>query len=466
MLLGINTTMGQTDSTNNNQNPNESHFEARVSVGGGLSSFNTANSDGLNTQMKVSLFGDLSGYYFFNQNMGIGLGVGLSQYKIQTDYSNGMTVNNMVDIDGDEYTLHAYVDGSNSIKEMHTATTLDIPVYFTYRMPINAKWRLNASAGVKVGIPLGTDSELLNDINNVTLTTRGEYPQYGQPDFQNVYLYGFFEETNITGYATDDEYDYWDEISYSAVLDLSFAYPLNNSKGTELLIGGYFSYGINTFEPNKIEEVMINRDLSYNGALVGLTQSRPIQLGVKVGVGLGSPEHHYLSDEIPPMPTTLDSAALKQQDSIIQALYNLQENMSSELKAQAEVLEQTAAELEAQKERDSVQLILNQTIITFDRNSTELNEQGKKDLDQLVNLIIKYNLHLTIIGHTDEVGGENSNMKLSNNRAKAVYKYLISKGINRKTLTYIGSGKHTPMVPNASTDEDHAKNRRVEFRAS
>jgi OOP family OmpA-OmpF porin len=53
---------------------------------------------------------------------------------------------------------------------------------------------------------------------------------------------------------------------------------------------------------------------------------------------------------------------------------------------------------------------------------------------------------------------------LSVNRAKAIYRYLVSKGIESSRLRYEGFGKRRPIVPNETTEEDAEKNRRVEIR--
>ncbi|MGZ4078126.1 MAG: OmpA family protein, partial [Bacteroidia bacterium] len=66
-------------------------------------------------------------------------------------------------------------------------------------------------------------------------------------------------------------------------------------------------------------------------------------------------------------------------------------------------------------------------------------------------------------GHTDNVGDKKSNLTLSLNRAKSVYDYLVTNGIDAKRLTYKGFGDTRPKVKNDS-DGNRAKNRRTEFK--
>jgi outer membrane protein OmpA-like peptidoglycan-associated protein len=70
---------------------------------------------------------------------------------------------------------------------------------------------------------------------------------------------------------------------------------------------------------------------------------------------------------------------------------------------------------------------------------------------------------LTIIGHTDSVGPEAYNMKLSVRRAQAVADFLAAKGIPRSTMTIEGRGESEPVADN-STKAGRAKNRRVEIK--
>ncbi|NUN14333.1 MAG: OmpA family protein [Myxococcales bacterium] len=70
---------------------------------------------------------------------------------------------------------------------------------------------------------------------------------------------------------------------------------------------------------------------------------------------------------------------------------------------------------------------------------------------------------IEIQGHTDDVGNDKSNLRLSQKRADAVRQHLIKNGVNRKILSSKGYGETVPLLPNDS-DENRAKNRRVEFK--
>lgn len=102
--------------------------------------------------------------------------------------------------------------------------------------------------------------------------------------------------------------------------------------------------------------------------------------------------------------------------------------------------------------------------IYYDYDSYVLREESKPSLDILVKLLEDTPGALVQINsHTDERGKPDYNLKLSDNRAKSVVEYLVSKGISQGRLSYKGFGSTTPVVKGAKTEEDHQKNRRTAF---
>jgi outer membrane protein OmpA-like peptidoglycan-associated protein len=101
--------------------------------------------------------------------------------------------------------------------------------------------------------------------------------------------------------------------------------------------------------------------------------------------------------------------------------------------------------------------------IHFPFNSFDLQDDSKAILDQLI-IFLNENLTISIQiqGHTDNIGNDASNLKLSENRAESVYKYLIENGIQPVRLTYKGFGKSLPVASN-ETDQGRALNRRTVF---
>ncbi len=101
--------------------------------------------------------------------------------------------------------------------------------------------------------------------------------------------------------------------------------------------------------------------------------------------------------------------------------------------------------------------------VYFGFNSYDLTSESKVVLDQLIGFLEENtSIFIQIQGHTDNIGNDAANLKLSSDRAKSVYNYLIEKGIPVKRLTYKGFGESMPVETN-NTEEGRAKNRRTVF---
>ena len=101
--------------------------------------------------------------------------------------------------------------------------------------------------------------------------------------------------------------------------------------------------------------------------------------------------------------------------------------------------------------------------INFEFNSSKLTKNSYPTLDAIADLMKEFTeANLEVQGHTDIVGTEDYNQRLSEDRAHTVTDYLISKGIAKDRLRAVGFGTRRPLADN-ETDEGRAKNRRVEL---
>ncbi|PCH67450.1 MAG: hypothetical protein COC01_05875 [Bacteroidetes bacterium] len=102
--------------------------------------------------------------------------------------------------------------------------------------------------------------------------------------------------------------------------------------------------------------------------------------------------------------------------------------------------------------------------IFFDVAKSTLRDESREELNKLLGLLQKhFTMKIEISGHTDNVGSEESNQVLSENRAKAVVDYLIENGIDKSRLVYKGYGEIQPIATNG-TLEGRQQNRRTEFK--
>jgi OOP family OmpA-OmpF porin len=99
----------------------------------------------------------------------------------------------------------------------------------------------------------------------------------------------------------------------------------------------------------------------------------------------------------------------------------------------------------------------------FDFDKSALKAEGRAKLDDLVGKVKDISLEVIIaVGHTDSVGSDAYNQKLSVKRAEAVKAYLVTKGIEKNRVYTEGKGEKQPVADN-KTSEGRAKNRRVEI---
>ena len=102
--------------------------------------------------------------------------------------------------------------------------------------------------------------------------------------------------------------------------------------------------------------------------------------------------------------------------------------------------------------------------IFFDFNKATLRKESITELRQMIKFMQEYpKLKVEISGHTDSIGTNEANRKLSQERAEAVREYLSSHGIHTGRVTAKGYGATKPVAPN-DTEEGRQRNRRTEFR--
>ena len=109
------------------------------------------------------------------------------------------------------------------------------------------------------------------------------------------------------------------------------------------------------------------------------------------------------------------------------------------------------------------QAVVIQADALFDFDKSVLRPDGRKSIDDAVAKLKGVDLELVIAtGHTDSVGSDAYNQRLSERRAAAVKEYLVSKGIPASKITTIGKGESQPVATN-KTAEGRQKNRRVDI---
>ena len=120
------------------------------------------------------------------------------------------------------------------------------------------------------------------------------------------------------------------------------------------------------------------------------------------------------------------------------------------------------AALEVNDDCANVQMADLAKMIYFKTASSDLVEASKQSLDVIAQYLNATEGNYEVQGHTDSVGSEANNMRLSQSRAQAVVDYLISKGVDGNRLKAVGYGESQPKYDN-NTADGRAQNRRIEI---
>jgi len=168
-------------------------------------------------------------------------------------------------------------------------------------------------------------------------------------------------------------------------------------------------------------------------------------------------------------------SAQEQQQAAEQARWQAQQaeqkaQEADRLRAQAEQSQQQLRQQLLQQfnlileTRDTARgLIVNMSDVLFDFNKYTLRPAAREKLAKISGIVLSHpGLRLEVDGYTDSIGGDDYNMKLSENRADGVRSYLIGEGIAPDDISSKGFGKDDPVASN-DTAAGRQKNRRVEM---
>lgn len=100
--------------------------------------------------------------------------------------------------------------------------------------------------------------------------------------------------------------------------------------------------------------------------------------------------------------------------------------------------------------------------LEFDFGKSTIRAHSLPSLDRVAELLVNKNFSLKLAGHTDNIGSNEANMRLSKDRAESIKSYLVSKGANASRIEATGYGKNQPIASN-KTAKGRQLNRRVEF---
>ncbi|HEX7249690.1 MAG TPA: OmpA family protein, partial [Burkholderiales bacterium] len=129
-------------------------------------------------------------------------------------------------------------------------------------------------------------------------------------------------------------------------------------------------------------------------------------------------------------------------------------NLAAEIKA---------GQARVEKLSDQVVLVTMTNQTAFETDSSTIKPGFHSTMDKLADVVVRYGkTTLTVVGHTDNVGADAYNQRLSERRALSVAQYLESRRVNGMRLATAGKGETQPVASN-STESGRQANRRVEI---
>ena len=139
----------------------------------------------------------------------------------------------------------------------------------------------------------------------------------------------------------------------------------------------------------------------------------------------------------------------------------LAESEAASIRREQRVLEE--AKTESSKREQEVLVLSFKSDFWFDFDSAVLKRGGHREIDKVAEILNRYpQTIIQVEGHTDSVGDENYNLKLSERRAMTVKNALVARGINPSRIETIGFGEAKPIADNNDAG-GHQLNRRVEI---
>jgi outer membrane protein OmpA-like peptidoglycan-associated protein len=263
----------------------------------------------------------------------------------------------------------------------------------------------------------------------------------------------------VIGFATggtiymDDGYDYYGtDITDKSISPVDISMLLGAGIKVPIKLGDFkIVAGIE----GTLDIGLIDTYSSYehDGSSYGLNMDYyPIEgsrnnVGLELTASIAIPLSNFKKKQVEKEPKTVIMPEKKVEESeIIKSCYTIEEINTL---------------IDAKKNVNNKVICMNN--LNFEFNKSSLDKDSKTYLNNVLVLLEKVSsMKMKISGHTDNVGTDEYNMELSKKRSSAVYDYLISNGISKDRLSFEYFGSTKPLVENNS-DENRAKNRRVEF---
>ncbi|HPM40661.1 MAG TPA: OmpA family protein, partial [Bacteroidales bacterium] len=311
----------------------------------------------------------------------------------------------------------------------------------------NGEW----SEPINIGKPINTSGDekspfIHTDTRTLYFSSNGR-PGIGGYDIYYVKINDNNEKTEVKniGYPINTEND---EVGFIVSIDGKYGYFSSNNIKNESL-GGMDFYYFSLYNEAKPEEVIL-----VKGNLKSEDTTKPIKATVQI--------KSLESKRVTFIPVDEDgdyvASLLKNEDYLLTIKGEDIVYQSTYVAAKDSI---TAPVIKLEMEVQPIEVGMHYRLhnIYFAFNSADILSSSQKVLDEFIVFLNDHpTMTISIEGHTDNVGSDEFNLILSENRAKAVYNYLVNNGIDANRLQYKGFGETAPIATN-ETEEGRAMNR-------
>lgn len=323
-------------------------------------------------------------------------------------------------------------------------------IYVSYRLP-NGKWSKAVNMGPKVNTPGDELAPFIHADNNSLYFTSNGHPGYGGSDIflmRRKNKYEWNDPENL-GYPINTIENEGSVFIAANGVDAYFASDRADSRG-----------GLDLYRFELRPDIRPAKTLYVQGFIMNARTKSGIPAAVELtdnttGTVINSVQSDETGFYFITLPTGKD--------------YTFSVNRKGYL-FYTEVYALSSAKADSTYKKNILlqPVELNTTLtfknIQFQSNAYTLDPVSFIELDKLLQLLNDNpSVKILISGHTDNTGNAATNLKLSEQRAKAVADYLVTKGIDAKRISYKGFGSTHP-VANNNTEEGKAANRRTEFK--
>ena len=444
--------------------------EISVWTSGGFSSLNYRPAFGNTNNGFGSAFG--VGYsYFLNKNWGLSSGLEYAFYQQKVSLNGFSDAYETYDILNNPIVYQSRIDHYG---EKQFAGLLNIPLSVLYQTGRNHK--LYASAGLKLGFPVYGKYKS----SDAVLTALGYYTDYDQTEiWQNDLGYGVF---NVEENSKDLN------LNMSLMGTLETGMKWNIGIGTSLYTDVFADYGFNNMQKNshpkrfveynhsKPDKPLINSVLTSQNSMIS-----PLAVGVKLTLAFSVGCRDLLNarkayktilstrngnddffDFIIPEIKPADTVKLVVVDTI------RLECPEKSLQADSAVIDERQAYLEAAQERrqrysQSMGVLSMRNMDNYNLGIVTLTAEQESALDDYLDVMTEnLSFMLDITGHTCDLGTDELNMWIGQERADLAKDYLVEKGIVPSRIQTFSKGKTEPIFQN-NNEVNRKKNRRLEI---